>query len=120
MLSQDFAIGLYTVQPKSQTKSFLSGTRLSGKKHFSVNTQQREAMIILIIDLHKAKGYKTETLFLACSIADRFLYRYMKKDLREPNLVHMSTISLLLAAKLEQPMFPSFERMINLIPLHQR
>ena len=77
-------------------------------------------MIVLIMDLHKAKGYRPETLFVACSIADRLLASYMKKDQKEPNLVHLATISVLLAAKLEQPMFPSFERMINLIPHHQR
>ena len=77
-------------------------------------------MIVLIMDLHQAKGYKPETMFLACSIADRFLASYMRRDVKEPNLVHLATIALLLAAKLEQPMFPSFERMINLIPTHQR
>ena len=77
----------------------------------------REAMIVLIQDLQKAKAYKSETMFLACSIADRFLANYMRRDAKEPNLVHLATIALLLGAKLEQPMFPSFERMINLIPV---
>jgi hypothetical protein len=77
-------------------------------------------MIVLITDLHRAKSYRTETLFLAYSIGDRVLRNYMKKDMREPNLVHLATISLLLAAKMEQPMFPSFERMISLIPTTQR
>lgn len=77
-------------------------------------------MIVLITDLHRAKGYKTETLFLAYSVADRLLASYMRRNAKEPNLVHLATISLLLAAKLEQPMFPSFERMINLIPFVQR
>jgi hypothetical protein len=118
MLALDYAIGPYTIQHRVAPKSFLGNIRQ--RRYFTVNEKQREAMITLIMDLHRAKGYKTETMFLACSIADRFLARYMKKDFREPNLVHMATISLLLAAKLEQPMFPSFERMINLIPPHQR
>ena len=72
------------------------------------------------MDLHKAKGYRPETLFVATSITDRYLASCMEKDVKEPNLVHLATISMLLAAKLEQPMFPSFERMINLIPHHQQ
>jgi hypothetical protein len=77
-------------------------------------------MIILIQNLHKAKEYKEETLHLAGSIADRFLASLASKNQEVPDLIALSTICLLLAAKLEQPMSPSFLRMINLLPEDQR
>lgn len=77
-------------------------------------------MIILIQNLHKAKEYKEETLHLAGSIADRYLASLASKNQEAPDFIALSTICLLLAAKLEQPMSPSFLRMINLLPEEQR
>jgi len=56
-------------------------------------------------------------LHLAVSLADRYLaalslYNFTPKV----NLVAIGTISILLAAKLEQPISPSFSRMITLLP----
>ena len=71
--------------------------------------------MVLIQNLHKAKEYKEETLHLAGSIADRFLASLAAKNLEVPEFIVLSTICLLLAAKLEQPMSPSFLRMINVL-----
>lgn len=73
-------------------------------------------MIVLIQNLHKAKEYKEETLHLAGSLADRYLASLASKNQEVPDSVALATICLLLAAKLEQPMSPSFLRMINLLP----
>jgi hypothetical protein len=35
-------------------------------------------------------------------------------------VLHLAVISLLMAAKLEQPMSPSFSRMIKLLPSEER
>ena len=75
---------------------------------------------MLIQNLHKAKDYKEETLHLAGSIADRYLASLSSKNNEVPETVLLATICLLLAAKLEQPMSPSFQRMINLLPEETR
>lgn len=78
-------------------------------------------MVKLIAELHKVKEYKKETLHLAVSVADRYLAKI--SNLREPpkiDLVAIATISILLAAKLEQPISPSFNRMLSLLSEHQR
>lgn len=75
---------------------------------------------MLIQNLHKAKEYKEETLHLAGSIADRYLASLSLKNQEVPDSVTLATICLLLAAKLEQPMSPSFQRMVNLLPEETR
>ena len=58
MLNQEYAIGPYISTHGSS---------------LSITTSQRKRMVILIEDLHRHKGYKIDTLFLAVSIADRYL-----------------------------------------------
>ena len=69
-------------------------------------------MVHLIRELHRKKGYRLETLYLAVSIADRYLC-YLRK--RAPCLVLLSVASLLLAAKLNEAMRPSFMHMNRLL-----
>jgi len=66
------------------------------------------------------KAYKTETLFLASTIADVYLAHLAAKNERIPNLVHLATTSILIAAKLEEAISPSFNRMIGLLKVDQR
>jgi len=71
--------------------------------------------------LHKKKdGYKQETMHLAGNIADRYLRHLKSKGKKAPNLAMLATTALLMAAKIEQPISPSFNRMINLLPESQR
>merc|ERR1712151_966542 len=42
------------------------------------------------------------------------------KGKKAPNLAMLATTALLMAAKIEQPISPSFNRMINLLPDSQR
>lgn len=67
------------------------------------------------MQLHKEKGYKIETLFCACCIFDRYLSLIGHWNFALSKIITLSTISILLAAKLEQPMQPSFSRMISLL-----
>ena len=90
MLSQEYAIGSY-ITTHGQT--------------LSITAAQRKRMVILIEDLHRHKGYKIDTLMLAVSVADRYLV----------NFVTLGVTCLLMAAKLEQPMHPSFNIMIRLL-----
>jgi hypothetical protein len=65
--------------------------------------------------LHQKKNYRYETLFVACSILDRYLavigwYSYPREK-----ICLLATVATLMAAKLEQPMSPSFNKMIALL-----
>jgi hypothetical protein len=79
-----------------------------------ITDAQREKMVSLILDLHRQKQYRTETAHLAVSVADRYLSAIGLGPY--PDLVHLAAISILIAAKVEQPMSPSFNRMIDLLP----
>lgn len=59
-------------------------------------------------------------MHLAGSIADRYLACLARKGMKAPSLTMLATIALLMAAKIEQPISPSFNRMINLLPEKQR
>lgn len=74
-------------------------------------------MIATIQYLHKKKdAYKQETMHLAGNIADRYLSYLARKGKQSPNMTVLATTALLIAAKIEQPISPSFNRMINLLP----
>ena len=64
-----------------------------------ISATQRERMVCLIHELHRQKEYKVETLHLAVSIADRYLAAIQNAP--RPNLVHLATVAVLMAAKLE-------------------
>jgi len=82
--------------------------------------EDRQAMVGLITDLHRLKDYKVESLHLAISVADRYLASLAARGACCPNLTLLATISVLIAAKLEQPISPSFNRMINLLSEEQK
>ena len=105
MIKKEFAIGNYTVE---------CGTPMK------ITAQQRRYMIAIIEELHRAKGYKDETLLLAVSVADRYLVNLTVLSRQPPDLTSLAVISLLLGAKLEQPMHPSFNIMIKLLYEKQR
>ena len=78
-------------------------------------------MIEVIQNLHRQKEvYKTETMHLAGNIADRYLSYLTFQNDKAPNLHTLAATSLLIAAKIEQPLKPSFELMIELLPELQR
>lgn len=68
-----------------------------------------------IFDLHIKKEYKIETLFIAVGIFDTFLARVGHWNFPRDQVCLLATISMLMAAKLEQPISPSFVRMISLL-----
>ena len=88
MLSSEFAIGDYI--------SF-------AEDKLQVKEQARRHMITLLEDLNKSKQYKEETLYLAASLADRYLVNLAVKREKAPCLITLAVISTLMAAKLEQP-----------------
>ena len=56
-----------------------------------------------------------ETLFIATNIFDRYLTLIGYFNFPKERICHLSVISVLLAAKLNQPISPSFNRMIQLL-----
>lgn len=57
-----------------------------------------------------------ETFHLAVSLADRYLEALSSQAYTpKVNFVALATISVIIAAKLEQPISPSFSRMISLL-----
>ena len=59
-------------------------------------------MVLLIEELHAVKNYRIETLYLAVSIADRYLKQLSLAGKEEPCLISLAVICTLIAAKLEE------------------
>ena len=59
-------------------------------------------MVLLIEELHALKKYKLETLYLAVSLADRYLVYIAVCEEKEPtSLITLAVTCILMAAKLE-------------------
>ena len=86
MLKQEYAIGDYLSNPKCSLK---------------MTDYTRQQMVMLIEDLCALKQYKIETLYLAVSIADRYLVNIAVQCKEAPCLITLAVVSLLMAAKLE-------------------
>ena len=95
MIKNEFPIGNYTGQ-------------------YSISPTQRRKLIEIVETLHGRKGYKEETLYIAVSVADRYLVNLMIKQEPIPCLTSLAVICTLLGAKIEQPMHPSFNIMLKL------
>ena len=68
---------------------------------FVVSDVQRRHIITLLESLRREKDYKEETLYLAASLADRYLVEIKKAGRKYPNLILLAVICTLMAAKLE-------------------
>lgn len=75
----------------------------------------RRNLVNLIEDLNMKKDYKEETLYVAQSIADRYLVNItVNKHLPLPCFMTLALVSTLLSAKLNESIQPSFKRMSTL------
>ena len=81
-----------------------------------MNNVDRETMIALMQEIHRIKRYSIETLFLACSILDRFLQKLNEARIEAPNLILLATVGLIIAAKLTEHVKPCFELTIRILP----
>ena len=73
-------------------------------------------MIALMQEIHRIKQYTLETLFLACSIIDRFMKKLVEMNSEAPHLVLLGTVGLMIAAKMNEHVMPSFELTIDILP----
>jgi hypothetical protein len=85
------------------------------KRSHLVSQFDRSYAVQKIFDLHNRKEYKIETLFVAVSIFDRFLAAIGHWTFPRDQVCLLATTSLLMAAKMEQPISPSFLRMVQLL-----
>ena len=93
------------------------GNYLTQNNSLQITSKDRDSMMMTMQTLHsKKKGYKQETMHLAGNIADRYLSYLANNNKRAPNMDLLATISLLTAAKMEEPIVPCFEIMISLLP----
>jgi len=99
-----------------RNKEFAIGDYLDWQQGaLRVSCQARRHMITLIEDLNRLKNYKEETLYLAASLVDRYLVNLAVKNLAAPCLIKLAVIATLMAAKLEEPIQPSYNRMLRLV-----
>jgi hypothetical protein len=67
-----------------------------------ISEEDRSYAIQKIFELHLKKGYRKETLFVACSIFDRYLIAVGWQSYPREKICLLATTSILVAAKLEQ------------------
>ena len=65
--------------------------------------------------LHTKKEYLDSTFHTAVSIVDRYISALNLHNCEAPESTLLATVALLVAAKLEQPMSPSFNKMLTLL-----
>ena len=65
--------------------------------------------------MNNVKSYKLETLYLAVSLADRYLVNIAIRGEKAPCLINLGITCILMAAKLEEPVSPSFDYIIKLL-----
>lgn len=115
----EYSQNCYLEMMKKNNK--LIGNYLTHSKELQITPKERDIMIMTIQYLHKKKdGYKPETMHLAGNIADRYLSYLAHNGKRAPNMSVLATTVILMAAKIEQPISPSFNRMINFLPESQK
>ena len=99
-LARECAIGDYVSQPNNSIK---------------VSEEVRLCMVTVIVEVHHIKEYKEETLYMATSLADRYLALLTILEQPSPCLIRLAFVCVLIAAKFEEPIQPSFNRMVRLI-----
>jgi len=63
--------------------------------------------------LHQVKNYKIDTLYLAISVADRYLVNLIIRYEDKPvDFSALAVAALFVAAKIEQPFRPSLDRLV--------
>jgi hypothetical protein len=80
-----------------------------------ITNNDRSFAIQKIFELHAIKKYKVETLFTACQVFDRYLITAGYKNFARKDIFTLTIISLLIAAKLEEAIAPSFLKMLSMV-----
>ena len=83
-------------------------------KNTSITNKTRSSMILLIERLGENKEYTIDTIFLAISLLDRYL-AISEQGKRVSCLGTIAVSCLLIAAKVEEAIIPSYKNMCNLL-----
>jgi hypothetical protein len=103
MFQKQVCVGNYT-------KNF---TPKMARSHLTA--KEREGAIAWICELHRARGYLVETMFIAIGIFDKYVSRLDANELGQLDICNFAAVCLLLAAKLNQPLTPSIGQIILLL-----
>ena len=76
------------------------GNYIKDNQVLKITSEQRKRMVILLEELVRKRNYRIETLFLAVSLADRYLVTLTVAKRPAPCLVNLAVTCLLIAAKL--------------------
>lgn len=93
----------------------IQNSLIKKKKLHIISQFDRSYAVQKIFDLHLKKEYKIETLFIAVAIFDRYMAHVGHWNFPRDQVCLLATISMLIAAKIDQPISPSFLRMISLL-----
>ena len=66
------------------------------------------------------KDYREETVFMAANILDHYIFKIGVENFPKKKMVNLATTCMLMAAKLEQPVSPSFYKMINYLTENEK
>lgn len=86
--------------------------KLSGQNG-SADDKEYSSAVKVIVYLHKAKKYRHETYFIAVGLFTRFLNRTGPE--MEISLNMLAIVSLIIAAKINEPLSPSISKIIDLL-----
>ena len=80
-----------------------------------ITSDQRSKVILLMKHLSEAMLFRTETLYVAVSIMDRYLINLIAKDKKGPCLVTLGVTCLMIAAKLENAKRASYRELAKVL-----
>jgi len=83
----------------------------------TLKASHRDLYVVRLLELWEEKAYRLETYFLAVNIFDRILSIKLARraPMHPADLIAYTVTSLIIAAKQEQPLSPSINRMIKLL-----
>ena len=66
-----------------------------------VSDEERTHLVVVIEELNRLKEYKEETMYIACSIADRYIISLARTNHQPECLMNLAVTAILMAAKME-------------------
>ena len=88
-IAKERAVGDYVAIPDNSIK---------------VTDEVRLCMVTVIVEIARLKSYKEETLYIATSLADRYLAMLTLLRQESPCLIKLAFVCVLIAAKFEEPL----------------
>ena len=104
------------IYQQALTNEYAIGNFFAEKEcKLDISEEARFTMVQLIEQIHHIKDYRPETLYLAVNIADRYLALMAVLHNSTPSLIELGVISIMLAAKFNEHLSPSYYNIIKII-----